>query len=120
MRPKTKIRAAGRKGRGVFAATNIKKGEIIEKSPVIYFNKIDRGIISLTKLAAYYFKVRNTRSSWETGGAIALGHASLYNHSYDENASYYVDSKTVTVKAIKNIKKNEEITIDYGYDPRDY
>ena len=49
--------------------------------------------------------------------AIALGFGSIYNHSYEPNATYKKksESKVIDFVAIKGIKKDEEITVNYNY-----
>ena len=49
--------------------------------------------------------------------AIALGYGSLYNHSYSANATYekHFDDKLITFKAIADIRRGEEITVNYNY-----
>ena len=71
------------KGRGVFARRLIRKGELIEKVPmlVLSIEEYHDGI-SKTSLANYCF-------AWGQGTvALALGYGSLYNHSYKPNARY--------------------------------
>ena len=49
--------------------------------------------------------------------AIGLGFGSLYNHSYNPNAIYKkrMRENLLDFVAIKNIKKGEEITVNYNY-----
>lgn len=50
--------------------------------------------------------------------AIALGYGSLYNHSYDPNSFYSMENDDwMIIWALRNIKKNEEITFNYNGDP---
>jgi hypothetical protein len=72
-------------------------------------------LIKKTKLYYYYFEYSNSHF------AIVLGYGSLYNHSYTPNARYLYDykNKTFIIKAIKNIKKDEEIFFNYNYYPND-
>ena len=101
-------------GRGVFALKNFKKGEIIEKCPIILLNKKDLVFLDKTPLYDYYF-------SWvKGGGVIALGFGSIYNHSYEPNAVYKKDVKNnlLIFKALRNIKKGEEINVNYNGDPK--
>jgi len=105
------------KGRGVFAQRNFKKGEVIEISPVIVFSAEEIDSLELTQLCNYYF-------AWgpdSKDAAIALGYGSLYNHSYTPNARYYKDFDNSLLKyvCIRDIRKDEEITINYNWDPED-
>lgn len=100
-------------GNGVFATTEIKKDETIEICPVITLNKKETKIIDQTFLYNYYF-------GWSKGGsAIALGYGSLYNHAYHPNAQYKKDflNRVIVFTSIKDIKKSEEITVNYNGDP---
>lgn len=76
---------------------------------------LDRKIIDKTSLYNYYF-------SWGINlieGAIALGYGSLYNHSYKPNAKYikYLDKKIIKFLAHTEIKKGDEIKVNYNEDP---
>ncbi|NCC71696.1 SET domain-containing protein-lysine N-methyltransferase [bacterium] len=99
--------------RGVFSSIDIKENEIIEICPIILLNENDTKIIDDTHLYNYYFAWENKQS------AICLAYGSLYNHSYQANAKYIKDfsNNTIIFIAIKNIKKNEEITVNYNGDP---
>lgn len=46
---------------------------------------------------------------------LALGYGSLYNHSKSPNAKYQISKKekTITFTVTRNIKKDEEIYINY-------
>ncbi|MBX4205082.1 MAG: SET domain-containing protein [Candidatus Doudnabacteria bacterium] len=99
--------------RGVFAAQNIKKGEVIEICPVIAIPKKQSKLIRKTILDNYVFDwgVRNQP-------AMVLGFGSLYNHSYKPNAEHdeQVKQKVMVFKALRDIKKGEEITHNYNGD----
>ena len=100
-------------GFGVFACKNILESEIIEICPIIILQNEDICYIDKTKLYNYYF-------NWESNKiAISLGYGSLYNHSYNPNAIYLKDyeNNKIIIKAIKNIKKNEEILVNYNGNP---
>ncbi len=104
------------KGRGVFATADIKKGEVIETIPLILMEKEEFKEIKKTKLYYYYFEYSDKNPF-----AIALGYGSLYNHSYTPNSRYLYDYKNdlLIVKAIKDIKKGDEIFFNYNYYPND-
>ncbi len=103
------------KERGVFALKNIKKGEIIEVSPLLLLPMSDKEHIEKTKLRLYYFDLTNKHF------AIVLGYGSMYNHSYDSNAIYDLKAKKqiMEIKAVKDIKKDEEVYINYNWHPTD-
>jgi hypothetical protein len=111
------IKLTEKKGRGVFATKNIKKHRLIEKCEIIKFTEPDSDKISNTVLGEYWF-------AWEEEekffvGVICLGYGSLYNHSIRyQNAVYYKKNDCICFYAIKDIKKGEEILIDYGTNPQ--
>jgi uncharacterized protein len=101
-------------GRGVFARRDIKKGEVIEECPIIEVSEDDpsnpsEGIL-ITYL--YYFGENKEKS------LVALGFGSLYNHTYNPNSFYRIDDKeqTITFIALIDIKKDEEITVNYNHE----
>ncbi|MDP4104944.1 MAG: SET domain-containing protein [Bacillota bacterium] len=102
-------------GRGIYAKRDIKKGEQIEVSPIIMISKEDwQKYLEKTILYSYCFY-------WEENLAIALGYGSLFNHSYHPNARFYNNMANLSIDfyAIRDIKKDEEITINYHGDPED-
>src|SRR4051794_15238464 len=109
------IRNAKGKGRGVFARRVIRKGEEIERVPVLVMSlKEARNGPDWTTLGTYCFL-------WERGKvAVALGYGSLYNHSYRPNARYDdVGRQTKVFTALRDIGPGEEITVNYNGDPAD-
>ncbi len=106
------IGSAGKKGRGVFARKRLKSGEIIEIAPYIQIPPRDDSRLSDTIIESYWFEIKG---KWS---ALGLGHSSLYNHSVEPNAEFTLNAKrrTITIKALKSISRDEEITINYGYE----
>lgn len=98
-------------GRGVFATEFIKNDEIIENSPIIMLDGEAKHLKD-SQLYNYYFVSEDKESV-----AIALGFGSLYNHSYSPNATYIkdFDNQIIIFKAIKDIRPDEEITVNYNY-----
>jgi len=98
-------------GRGVFASKFIKKGEVVEQCPAFVLPKKDYPIAKKTILRNYYFMWGKITS------AICFGYGSYYNHSYKPNATYKkkIKEKVIEFIAIKDIKKDEEITVNYNY-----
>lgn len=99
-------------GRGVFAAKKIPEGTLIEECPIILLPIKDLPYVQQTLLKNYCFKLGNFVQTL----AVCLGFGSLYNHSYDPNATYikHLKEETINFVAIKDIKKNEEITVNYN------
>lgn len=98
-------------GRGIFASVNILKDEIIETCPVLVFSKKDYPILKQTEMRNYYFM-------WgKEICAVCFGFGSMYNHSFTPNATYLKNTKKEQIEfiAINNIKKDEEITVNYNY-----
>lgn len=95
------------KGRGVFTAEDIPKGEVIEICELIFLRFED---IS-DSLEPYVYQYNNKLV------AVALGNGSLYNHSSRANAvfSFNKSTKQLQLVAKNRIKADTEITINYGY-----
>ena len=70
-----------------------------------------------TGLHAYYYAWGHDLK----GAAIALGHGSLYNHSYQPNARYlkHLENGTIEFICLNDVKKGEEIRVNYNGDPSD-
>lgn len=98
-------------GRGVFAARDIKKNEIIETCPIIEVSKNDTANLNESLLNTYFFYFGKNKERL----AVALGFGSIYNHSYKPNANFKIKSKEQVIQfiALKNINKDEEITFNY-------
>lgn len=110
------IRKTKKKGRGIFALKNFKKGELVESCPVLTFTPKERKSLEKTSLNFYVYPWRSTKSA-----SLSLGYGSLYNHSYSPNADWKQNFKTeeMEYRAIKPIKKGEEILINYNGEPDD-
>ena len=106
------IGSSPKRGRGVFTTKNLKKGTVIEISPVIVLSEKDRKTIEKTLLYHYVFEWGDDKKK----AAVALGYVSMYNHSYDANCEYEMEfgKKRMTVKTVKDIKKGEELFINYN------
>lgn len=97
--------------RGVFAKTEINVGEIIESCPVIEIPKYDLVKIEESIFINYVFFFGKQKER----GFLALGFGSIYNHSYTPKAVYKIKPKEGKIEfiSIKNIKKGDEITVNY-------
>jgi SET domain-containing protein len=116
MRKNIIVRSVAKKGRGVFAARNFNPGQVIENCPVLIFTPKERKHLEKTLLNYYIYPWRSTR-----GASLILGYGSIYNHSYSPNADWKQNFKTnsMVYRAIKPIKKGEEITVNYNSEPDD-
>ena len=105
---KITVKNTKKMGRGVFAAENIKTGEILEVAPIIILKHEDFVDTRWNLLFEYYFWLDHEV-------VLALGYGSLYNHSLNANAGYKIDIKkrSITFTAIKDIKKGKEIFFNY-------
>ena len=94
----------GKYGRGIFANKDFAVDEIIEMSPYIEdSNDNFRGIMK------DYIFGKDDKTS-----IVVFGYASLYNHADKPNSRWKITEDHFVIKAIKPIKKDEEIFISYG------
>jgi len=101
--------------RCIKAARNIKAGEHIESCPVILIPVNQLKHFDKTVLTNYNY-------DWDKkNDAFVLGYCILTNHSYSANAIYEKNytTKMMDYKAVKDIKKDEEIFINYNGEPDD-
>jgi SET domain-containing protein len=103
-------------GRGVFARVAFKKGELIEECPVIELAEHDPSNHSEGTLITYFYYFGTTKER----ANLALGFGSLYNHTYEPNATYTENykEKTMNFIALKDIKPEEEITVNYNQEQK--
>lgn len=117
IKPYLYVNKTKEKGRGVFTKEAIPAGTQIEVSPVLVLSGNDTSIVDKTKLHNYIFLwgARETRS------CIALGFCSIYNHAYEPNCEYEMDfdAETMAIKTRRDIKKGEELSINYNGDIQD-
>lgn len=102
-------------GRGVFAVSDICRGDLIECCPVVLIPENQVSFLRKTELHNYYFMWGDDEKHHKAG--ICLGYGSLYNHSYTPNATYkkLLDEKLIEFVAIQDIKHDEEITVNYNH-----
>ncbi|HEX2275134.1 MAG TPA: SET domain-containing protein [Acidimicrobiales bacterium] len=109
------VRAIRGKGRGIVAGRRFSEGELIERIPVIVIPSDEWELVGTSVLSDFCF-------SWGVDNeetAIALGHGSLFNHSYDPNAfaELRLRQRLIEFTALRDIDEGEEITINYNGDP---
>lgn len=99
-------------GRGVFTSEDIPADTLIEIAPVVVMSAADRAHLDKTLLHDYIF----VWGKDENQCCMALGYVPIYNHSYKSNCDYIMDfdEDVIFVKTVADIKKGEELTINYN------
>ena len=102
------------KGRGLYATKDIKEGtKIIDyKGKIITNKQVDESDKYDNDKPIYLFTLNKKFTldgdfSWNTAG--------LINHSCDPNSQYDGKGLKIWITAIRDIKKGEEFTCDYGF-----
>ncbi len=103
-----------RKGRGLYATKDIKEGtriidyvgKIITKKQTEESEKFDNA------KPIYLFNLNN---KYDLDGDVSWNIARLINHSCSNNCDYEGKGLKLWVTAIKDIKKGDELTCDYGF-----
>lgn len=95
-------------GWGVFALRPIKKRSLIERAPILFLPEKEYQKVAKTQLENYAY-------GWPRGASIVFGYGSLYNHSFEPNAevSYDEANRCLVYDAIRDIRRGEEIRVDY-------
>ena len=109
-----KIKKSNIDNRGLYAATNIKKNtKIIEyKGKIITVKETETNPKFDNDKAIYLF---NLNKKYDLDGDFKYNTARLINHSCDPNCEVDGVGLKLWIYAIKDIKKNEELTYDYGF-----
>ena len=109
-------------GSGLFALSNIKKGEqVIEYIGDKVTKKegdkrADKHLLKAKKNKnngmVYIFELNK---KYDIDGGVARNYARFINHSCDPNCEVEISKNEIWIKSIKKINKGEELTYDYGY-----
>ena len=99
---------------GLYASCNIKKGtKIIEyKGKIISVNKSKTDPKFDNEKAIYLF---NINKRFDLDGDFKFNIARLINHSCDPNCEVFGEGLKVWVYAMKDIRKGDELSYDYGF-----
>ncbi len=105
-----------KKGKGVFARKEIKKGMIIDVANVIPLPNKDYKKIRKTVLYNYCYLWENPEYAPEFTNAISLSVSQFINHSYDPNVRYIYDydNNRIEYETLRDIQKSEEILVNYN------
>ena len=100
--------------RGLYAKENIKNGtRIIEyKGKIISVKKTETNPKFDNDKDIYLF---NINKRFDLDGDFKFNTARLINHSCDPNCEVFGEGYKIWIYAMKNIKKGEELSYDYGF-----
>jgi SET domain-containing protein len=103
-----------RKGRGLYATKNIKEGTRIINyiGKIITKKQTEESEKFNNDKPIYLF---NLNKRYDMDGDVSWNTARLINHSCSNNCDYNGTGLKLWVTAIKDIKKSEELTADYGF-----
>ena len=108
------IGTSGNKGKGVFTSVPIAANVLVEIAPVIVMSKEERKLLDQTRLHDYIFEWGDNREQC----CMALGYASVYNHSFRSNCEYEMDfeKNEMYIRTVAAIEKDAELFINYNGD----
>jgi uncharacterized protein len=103
-----------RKGRGLYATRDIKEGtRIIDYVGKIITKKQTEESAKFDNAKPIY--LFNINKRYDLDGDVSWNTARLINHSCSNNCDYNGSGLKLWVVAIKDIKKGNELTCDYGF-----
>ena len=104
------------KGRGAFAKKPIAKGTLVDIAYIILIPNKDYKKIKKTNLYNYCYIWEDPKHMPAFKNAITLSVSQFINHSYTPNLKYLYDydNEAIEFSAIRNIKKGEELTVNYN------
>ena len=88
----------------MFATRAFREGDVIEHCPMLIAHD-EQGASLEVGAEGYVFRWGST--------SLALGYGSLYNHSYDPNATTLETEDELVITATRPIRAGEEIFINY-------
>jgi len=105
-----------KKGKGAFAKKDIKKDTVIDIANVVLIPNKDYRKIKKTYLYNYCYIWEDPKLKPAFKNAITLSVSQFINHSYNPNLRYLYDykNKAIEYTAIQDIKKGEELTVNYN------
>ena len=109
-----KVRKSNIDNRGLYAARNIKAGTkiIYYKGKLITKKETERNPKYDNEKAIYLF---NLNSRYDLDGDFEYNTARLINHSCNPNCEVDGKGLKLWIFALRNIKKDEELSYDYGF-----
>ena len=110
-------------GKGVFASRNIKKNsriieyigeKITKREGDLRSEKRLKRYLNSKKTGSVYIFELNSR--YDIDGSLSYNKARFINHSCKPNCEVQIKNGHIWIYSIRNIKKNEELSYDYGYE----
>jgi len=118
------IKGSGIHRHGVFARRGIPKGIIITEYVGRIISKDESAKIQEEMISKYKDDADNNAATYifnisddeDLDGDVPENDARFINHSCEPNCEYVIEGKRVFIRSIKDIKKGEEITYNYGFE----
>jgi SET domain-containing protein len=111
--PKVAVGESTISGRGVFAVDNIQAGEVLEECHFFLLENDNFSTIdSVLKEMVFAWPAHTDAHRF----AVVLGGGTVYNHSYENNATWETDEAKCCFRflAVRDIKAGEEIFTNYN------
>lgn len=121
------LKETAERGHGVFCASDIEEGEVIEISPAILLDEKETAHADKTILYDYKFKIdtlsKKQRALFriedpKKSCCVVMGVTSFCNHSENPNADIFWEEDEGAIyhylEATRDIPKNTEICTNYG------
>lgn len=113
------VRAAGKKGRGVYARRAVDAGTLLQRAPGIFFDADESAVLKPTAVFDHLLANPADYAPGNPGNTYALinGGMSYCNHAADNNAviqwSFEADGLWLQLRALTAIAAGAEVTIRY-------
>ena len=109
-----KIKKSNIDNKGLYAAKSIKSGKIIinYKGKLVTKKEVEKNPKFDNDKAIYLFNINNR---YDLDGDFKFNEARLINHSCNPNCEVDGKGLKLWIVAIKDIKKGEELSYDYGF-----
>ncbi|MBT4936020.1 SET domain-containing protein-lysine N-methyltransferase [Candidatus Woesearchaeota archaeon] len=108
------VRGSDIEGKGVFAKQDISKGtKVIEYVGI----KVTKKEADELENPRYVF---NLNKKYDINGNVPWNKAGFINHSCDPNCEPENINGSIWLISLRDIKKDEELSYNYGYDMEDY
>ncbi|MFC7336788.1 SET domain-containing protein [Haloferula chungangensis] len=116
------VRGSEIHGRGVYATQDIPAetkiieyiGELIDKDESEKRAWAQHAKAEASGDAAVY--IFNLNKRWDIDGNVPWNTARLINHSCEPNCEAWIEGKKIFIHSLRDIKKGEELSFDYGFD----